>query len=72
MTKKDYELVAAAIFNAELLDSQEAARELIAERLADVFKTDNERFDRERFLAAALGMTPGATDEHDMAVRSGH
>lgn len=54
MSRKDYVAIASAIFNADLLDSQEAAREIIAEAVAEVLKQDNPRFDRGRFLRAAL------------------
>lgn len=54
MSRKNYVLIAAAIFDTELLDSQEVARELIAERLADALRADNPRFDVNRFLDAAL------------------
>ena len=54
MSRKDYTLIALAIFSPELLDSQEAARELIAESIADALAAENERFDREKFLAVAL------------------
>lgn len=55
MTKKHFEAVASAI-RAEYEDTygepaEEAIRS-IARKLADVFASENPRFDRARFLAA--------------------
>jgi hypothetical protein len=59
MTRKDYELVAAAIrnqLNGPLSNCTDAisASEL-AHELADELQTKNNRFDRDKFLDACLG-----------------
>jgi hypothetical protein len=54
MTRKDYQAVARVIrFNYENSDDQAKSniRE-IARELADHFKTDNSRFDRQKFYEA--------------------
>lgn len=64
MTRKDYNLIADAIKNTRLPVSLTderfylmmlAATRTIAESVADGLAGDNPRFDRERFLKAALG-----------------
>jgi hypothetical protein len=58
MTKKDFELIAAALAEARyLVDSEppisaETARYRIAGEIADALATTNPRFDRDRFLDA--------------------
>lgn len=55
MTKEHFELIAETIKDARLhLDSETSAkaREQIAYRFAESLEDTNERFDRERFLAA--------------------
>lgn len=52
MTKKDYKLIAEAIFQAEI--SWEATQ-IVAEELAKVMKKDNLGFDQEKFIKACLG-----------------
>lgn len=61
MTRKDYELIAAAIKEAKPLlppvaDYAETTRQLgwqtTAHAVAEALARDNPRFDRERFLAA--------------------
>jgi hypothetical protein len=49
MTKKDFELIAEALFL-----SREAEDDIanICQRMADTLATTNPRFDRERFLIA--------------------
>lgn len=59
MSRKDYVAIAAAI-RAEykaVSDGPALQRsvERVAERIANVLAADNPRFDRDRFLAAALG-----------------
>lgn len=54
MSRKDYQLIAAAIKD-EVEHSNIVQREVlafVAIRLASVFVLDNSRFDRKRFLAA--------------------
>lgn len=69
MTRKDYTLLAASILEArrqapESLCDEEFNRtvvgaiRLVAERQADALAADNPRFDRARFLEAALGCDP--------------
>tara|TARA_B100000809_G_C14772696_1_gene399997 strand:+ start:162 stop:383 length:222 start_codon:yes stop_codon:yes gene_type:complete len=48
MTKKHFEIVAAAVANIV----ERADRWLIANMLADSFEKENPRFDRDRFIAA--------------------
>ena len=51
MTRKDYELIASVIRNAdEVADDQ--TREALAEMFADVLAGTNDRFDSARFLTA--------------------
>lgn len=54
MTKKDYIAIAGAIKDAryECERGQQESITRVAERIADVLKSDNPRFDRERFMAA--------------------
>lgn len=57
MSRKDYEAIAAAI-RAELdatTPGYESPLHAVAKRIADVFAADNPNFNRERFIAAALG-----------------
>lgn len=53
MTRKDYKIIAAALNRAALDDTvdRRALERVIAE-LASALKSDNARFDRERFRAA--------------------
>lgn len=62
MTRKDYVLIAAALFTArmQVRDFDSTCRVAVlrafdsaAHELADALAQDNERFDRERFLKAA-------------------
>lgn len=64
MSRKDYEAIAKAIrTQAELHNPDDGPEEMYARfgveatacRIADVLAEDNPRFDRERFLNAALG-----------------
>ena len=52
MTEKDYNLIAEAIYE---VDISQAATEIVAEALAVRLRTDNPRFDREKFIKACLG-----------------
>ena len=60
MTKKDYEMIATAIsVNYEIAIKHKHERptpdfaiELVANTLAGIFKEDNARFDKEKFLKA--------------------
>ena len=52
MTKKDYVAIAKVIHDNYGVSPSDVAREKIALALADVFKLDNPRFDRVRFLVA--------------------
>jgi len=55
MTKKDYEAVARTLARFSNLQAQVevgAATAAIADSLANIFKLDNPRFNRDRFLAA--------------------
>lgn len=47
-TKKHYEVIADTIRELE----GDEKRNLIAHKLADMFRTDNPRFDTERFMTA--------------------
>lgn len=49
MTKKDYVAI-AQVLNSAIIG--QASPERVAEKMAEVFKLDNPRFDRARFLAA--------------------
>lgn len=52
MTRKDYELIARVLRNAdEMID--EMALEALAENFADELAETNPRFDRARFISAA-------------------
>ena len=48
MTRKDFELIAAAVANI----TQRSDRWLVANMLANSFEKENSRFDRDRFIAA--------------------
>jgi len=48
MTRKDFELVAAAVANI----TKRSDRWLVANMLANSFENDNPRFNRDRFIAA--------------------
>ena len=48
MTKKHYEIVAAAVASI----TARSDRWLIANKLANGFEKENPRFDRDRFIAA--------------------
>lgn len=56
MTRKDYELIAAALARANMTATRESLSAktiaLVAYELADKLATDNPRFQRGRFLAA--------------------
>jgi hypothetical protein len=55
MTRKDYELIAAAMRQADRYcetDNQRRGVQRACLTLADVLETDNPRFDRARFLDA--------------------
>lgn len=64
MSRKDYEAIAAAIrAQADLYDAETEPLELFAVeatacRIADTLAEDNPRFDRDRFLDAAIGALP--------------
>lgn len=53
MSRKDYEALAAAIRAAK--DVPGDPYRAVVDNLLDALAADNPRFDRERFLAAALG-----------------
>lgn len=59
MTRKDYELVAQALNSTQLAEvfSLPHFQQWTAdvEAVADALAADNDRFDRERFLAACRG-----------------
>ena len=58
MTRKDYELIAAALRRARGLSETENQRRGVdraAAALSEALATDNVRFDRSRFLTAAKG-----------------
>lgn len=62
MTRKDYEAIARAIAQTRDLITRpvdswtvDGALDRAAMAIADALETDNERFDRERFLTAARG-----------------
>lgn len=59
MTRKDFVLIAEAI---RFSDVDRAAREKVAASMADSLATTNGRFDKERFIAAA--MEPTGADKH--------
>lgn len=57
MSRKHYEQIAAEIAEARNLridTGERVAIDIVAARLANVFAADNPRFDRGRFLAAAM------------------
>lgn len=54
MTRKDFELIAAVLRNAPLHTQGCAYVDELAEDFADALAETNPRFDRDRFLAAAL------------------
>jgi hypothetical protein len=56
-TRKTFEAIATAIRDArgDITPSAQAAVDLVAENIAEVFAEDNPRFSRERFLAACDG-----------------
>lgn len=64
MTRKDYELIAAAIKNQREdfahNKSSVAAVDATANRIANALSRDNLRFDRRRFLDAAGAKLDGA------------
>ena len=53
MTTRDFELIAGVI--ASLNPAVPRLRHYVADRFADALAGTNPRFDRQRFLAAALG-----------------
>ncbi len=52
MTRRDFQLIAGVL--AETRNIEKTSRELYAAAFADALRSTNDRFDRERFLAAAL------------------
>jgi hypothetical protein len=58
MTKKDYELLAAAMYRAWVSVENDCAPavRMTSEMLADALTGDNPNFDRGRFLAACQGV----------------
>jgi hypothetical protein len=54
MTKRDYELIAKVVADAELPKDQRAR---LAMQFAAALRGTNERFDVERFTAACMGET---------------
>lgn len=52
MTRKDYNLIAAAIARASQAPGYAERNKFVAMELADSLAADNPRFDRERFLKA--------------------
>jgi hypothetical protein len=56
MTRKDYQLIAAALKDAReanvVYTNGEHVTDLCAVRVANALESDNPRFDRARFLAA--------------------
>lgn len=52
MTRKDYVRAAQIISTAPIATIDKS---LMAEQFADMFAADNSRFDRARFMEAALG-----------------
>lgn len=53
MTKKDYELIASQINGSRFYrNEQYIVTEFLVNRLANVFKADNPKFDRDKFLEA--------------------
>ena len=52
MTRKDYEMIAAAIERATHSDEPLSQAALIVSELANTFKADNPRFDAEKFIRA--------------------
>ena len=63
MTRKDYVAIASAILYAKTKLTPTAAPStvllFVADKIADVMAKDNPRFDRERFLCAALDKCEG-------------
>lgn len=58
MSRQDYVAIAAAIRNVVDLDPSEVAvatLDLVTLNIANALEKDNPRFDRARFLEAALG-----------------
>lgn len=54
MSGKDYEAIAAALKEERTaVTVREDTRRAIANRIADVLKANNPRFDRDRFMTAA-------------------
>lgn len=52
MTRKDYELIAAAIKTQVAGHERDLATKVVAEAIAQALQRDNPRFDRARFLKA--------------------
>lgn len=54
MTRKDYEKIAAVIANArkELPGTEDATIDFLAGELADLFQSENPRFDRKKWMRA--------------------
>lgn len=59
MTRKHFEKVAAILAREYQMAGDEVARQVVVENitahLADAFMVENPRFNREKFLTAALG-----------------
>jgi len=53
MSRKDYVAIAQAVADARLADNDKAE---VALKIAAALAADNPRFDRERFLKAAMGV----------------
>lgn len=52
MTKKHFEAIAAILSEVHEDYRFDGAVDAVANRLSDYFKSENSRFDRDRFLAA--------------------
>jgi len=52
MTKKDYELIANAIYKAVIDDGNMDEIRVVASHLANSLQLENNKFDRTRFLQA--------------------
>lgn len=61
MTRKDYELIAAAIRRASDAPGYAERNKFVSMELADALYRDNPRFDRSRFLAACGVPAPVVT-----------
>ncbi len=52
MTRRDFQLIADVL--AETRNIEATSRDLYVRAFADALKSTNERFDHERFIAAAM------------------